>query len=246
MSTQRVYAIGDIHGHLAKLQDTHGLIYRDMRANGPGQVVHIGDFVDRGPDSKGVIDYLISGAAEGRDWVNLKGNHDRMMALYLQASPQRDHRLRAEFDWLHPRLGGLETLESYGVDTALGPDAVHREALGLVPGNHLEFLSGLDTCHAVGDLLFAHAGIRPGVPLDEQTEDDLLWIRDEFHFSMADHGALVIHGHTPVEEVLHYGNRVNIDTGAAYGGPLSAVVIEDGTVYAIEKRGRRKISSPRR
>lgn len=246
MPDNRLYAIGDIHGHLDKLKQVHDWIARDQAKNGPATIVHVGDLVDRGPDSKGVIDYLIAGRDRGEDWVVLKGNHDRMMSLYLQAEPQRDPRLRSEFDWLHPRLGGIETLESYGLNTDTAPYDLHKAARSAVPQAHFAFLQDMPILHQQGDVACVHAGIRPGLPLDQQVEDDLIWIRDEFHLSRADHGPLIIHGHTPVDEVLHYGNRVNIDTGAAYGGPLSAIVVEGREVAQISKRGRKALPAPRR
>lgn len=246
MSNQPVYAIGDIHGHLDKLVELHGWIDRDQTKFGEGPIVHVGDFTDRGPDSKGVLDYLIEGKAAGKNWSFLKGNHDRMMSLYLQDVPERDHRLRAEYEWTHPRLGGLETLQSYGIDIRLDGAGLHRASLDTVPQSHIDFLNDLPTKAEFDGILIVHAGIRPGVPLAQQTEDDLIWIRDEFHFSRASHGPLIIHGHTPVEDVFHYGNRVNIDTGVAYGGPLSAVVWQDGEIWRVTKRGRVKLTPPAR
>jgi len=268
----RCYAVGDIHGHLEKLKQVHDWIDRDQRQNGPATVVHLGDLVDRGPDSRGVIDYLLEGIEAGEDWVALKGNHDRMMSLYLEADPRRDSRLSAEYEWLHPRLGGWETLESYGVDPAGStashwlrarenvaellvaygadpkrpPQSLHETVKLVVPDMHKRFLRDLPLIYSTRDVAIVHAGVRPGVPLAEQVEDDLIWIRDPFHYSRADHGALIIHGHTPVEEVIHYGNRVNIDTGAAYGGPLSAVAVEGRQIWQITRRGREEILPPSR
>ena len=246
MGDMSIYAIGDIHGHLRKLQDVHGWIEKDQQKYGPGTVVHVGDYTDRGPDSRGVVQYLIDGIGAGQDWICLKGNHDRMMAYYLEPEPRRDPRLRAEYDWLHPNLGGIETLRSYGVDTKQSAAERHNQARALVPEDHRRFLEDLPLTWMNPNILIVHAGIRPGVPLDQQEEVDLVWIRDEFHFSRADHGRLVIHGHTPVEDVFHYGNRINIDTGAAYGGPLSAIVWDDGRVFRVTKRGRVELKPPER
>ena len=123
---------------------------------------------------------------------------------------------------------------------------LHAAAGAAVPAENIAFLRGLEPFYVASDVLLVHAGIRPGVPLGEQTEDDLIWIRDEFHYSRADHGHLVIHGHTPVPSVIHYGNRVNIDTGAAYGGPLSAVVVDNGQIWQITAKGRKPVSPPMR
>ncbi|MCK8465323.1 metallophosphoesterase [Aliiroseovarius sp. S1339] len=238
----RTYAIGDIHGHLDKLKAVHALIDEDRArcSDDNAPVIHIGDLVDRGPDARGVIDHLIAGQARGENWVVLKGNHDRMMEMFLRDHPMVDTHLLIDYNWLHPRIGGIETLASYGVEV---PDGIrtyqlHPTARAAVPEHHREFLSGLPAMHREGDLCFVHAGIRPGVALEDQTEDDLCWIREEFHASTADHGPLIVHGHTPVDRVTHYGNRVNIDTGAGHGKALSAVVIEGREVWLLSPEGR--------
>ncbi|HGG06866.1 MAG TPA: serine/threonine protein phosphatase [Aliiroseovarius sp.] len=242
----RAYAIGDIHGQLAKLKQAHDLIAadRDHVGDDAAPVVHIGDLPDRGPDTKGVLAFLMAGIADGAPWVVLKGNHDRMFDWFLLPEPRRDHRMRAEYEWPHPRIGGLETLASYDVDISAGRsfDDLHRDAVALVPDDHKAFLADLPTSYQMGGLFFCHAGIRPGVALDQQTEDDLLWIRQEFYDSDADHGALIIHGHTPLDVVTHFGNRVNIDTGAGYGKDLSAIVIEGRDVALLTENGRVQIT----
>ncbi len=238
----RTYAIGDIHGHLDHLVSAHALIAADRRAQGDAEapVVHIGDLVDRGPNSRGVIDHLIAGLARSEPWVVLKGNHDRMFAGFLEDGQYHDPRLWSELHWMHERLGGADTLASYGIRTPArrARDKVHAEARKAVPEAHLAFLNTLPLYHLAGEVLFVHAGIRPGVDLRHQVEDDLLWIRDDFLNDSRDHGALVIHGHTSIEVAAHYGNRVNIDTGAGYGGPLATVVIEDRQVWQLTPKGR--------
>lgn len=230
-----LYAIGDIHGHLDLLKAAHDRIALDMARHGPGQVVHVGDLVDRGPDSRGVIDWLMAGMARGEDWVVLKGNHDRMFARFMRDPHEPEPGLRAELSWLHPRLGGGPTLASYGVrnatDRPVGP--VHAEAQAEVPPDHVAFLDGLPSQHLAEGLTFVHAGIRPGVRMADQTETDLVWIREPFLSDTRDHGGLVIHGHTALDAPMHYGNRLNIDSSAAYGGPLTAVVIEGGAVFHL-------------
>jgi serine/threonine protein phosphatase 1 len=242
----KTYAIGDIHGHLGLLQALHGLIADDMAKTGAAPIVHIGDLVDRGPDSAGVVEYLRSGIAGGADWVVLMGNHDRMFAGYLSAMDHHDSGLRRDLSWLHPRLGGAQTLASYGVknpaDRPLAP--VWREAQAAVPAAHRDFLASLPAYHLRGQALFVHAGIRPGLPLQQQTQDDLVWIRHDFLDDPRDHGPLVVHGHTAIDAPTHYGNRVNIDSGAAYGGPLSAVVIEGRAVWQITPQGRVPLPAP--
>ena len=245
----RIYAIGDIHGHLAKLCEAHDLIAEDRGATGDhaAEVVHVGDLVDRGPDSRGVIDFLIEGIARGEPWVALKGNHDRMFEGFLSDPDHYDPGLRAGLHWTGPRLGGGETLLSYGVEGA-GERMLfdlHDDAVQAVPEAHRRFVRGLALMHRAGGLVFVHAGVRPGVPLDRQAEDDLLWIRREFLEDTRDHGGLVVHGHTPVDAVTHYGNRLNLATGAGYGGPLSVVVIEDGAVWQLTASGRVAVRPPR-
>ncbi|WP_212522712.1 metallophosphoesterase [Actibacterium sp. MT2.3-13A] len=244
----RSYAIGDSHGHLDHLREVHRRIAADRARLGDevAPVVHLGDYVDRGPDSRGVLAFLLQGLAEGRNWVLLKGNHDRMMALFLRAPEERDPR-RPDLHWLEDRIGGRATLASYGVDVSPDRPAeeIHEEARRLVPPAHVALLEGLRPSYARDGVFFCHAGIRPGLALAEQSEDDLVWIRGEFHDDRRDHGALIVHGHTPVERVTHYGNRLNLDTGAAYGGPVSAVVIEGGAVFELTEEGRRAIRPPR-
>jgi len=242
------YAIGDIHGHLDLLLRAHELIETDRARHGlaGAPVVHLGDLVDRGPDSPGVIALLAGGIARGQNWLVLRGNHDRMFAGFLDDPGRQDPGLRAQFSWLHPRIGGAETLAAYGVrapaDRPLAQ--VHAEALGCVPQAHRDFLAGLANAHRLGELLFVHAGIRPGIALDRQTETDLVWIREPFLSHPDPHPWLVIHGHTAVERPEHHGNRVNIDSGAAYGGPLSAVVIEGGAVWHLTGGGRQPLRPP--
>lgn len=238
----RSYAIGDIHGQLALLQAAHARIAADRAEVGDtdAPIVHIGDLVDRGPDSAGVVDLLAKGVAAGAPWIVLKGNHDRMFSLFLDDPEAHDPMLRADYGWLHPRIGGIETLASYEIASAGKRPAqeVHAEAVAQVPADHAAFLGALPSHYRRGQVFFCHAGIRPGVPLDEQIEDDLIWIRAAFLDDLRDHGALVVHGHTPVEMAMNYGNRLNIDTGAAYGGPLTAVVIEGREVWELTDTGR--------
>ena len=234
------YAIGDIHGHLDLLMRAHDRIAADQARYGAGTVVHIGDLVDRGPDSRGVIDHLAQGIAAGQDWVVLKGNHDQMFSGFLDDMIWHDPGLRPDMSWLHPRIGGAETLAAYGVrnaaDRPLAP--VHAEAVAAVPLAHREFLAARPTMFIQGEAIFVHAGIRPGVPLDRQRETDLVWIRKDFLDDPRDHGGLVVHGHTAIDRAAHYGNRLNIDSSAAYGGPLTAVVIEGRAVWELTAKGR--------
>lgn len=238
----RYYAIGDIHGHLAKLESAHALIASDRTTVGDERsiVVHVGDLVDRGPDSPGVLDFLIDGKATGEPWIVLKGNHDRYLERFLAEGGVQDAALRSGLPWFDYRLGGAETMEAYGLKNIHGRrlSDLHEEAIKIVPGVHVEFLKSLPYYYKTNDVLFVHAGIRPGVGLEMQTEDDLVWIREPFLSDTRDHGQLVVHGHTPVEAVTHYGNRVDIDTGAGHGRALSAVVIEGKDVWNLTSKGR--------
>ena len=238
----QTYAIGDIHGHIGLLHGAHDLIEKDRAAYGDvsAPVVHVGDLVDRGPDSRGVVEVLQTGMAEGRNWLVLKGNHDRMLAGFLSDISYHDAGLRGDLSYLNPRIGGGATRAAYGVraaaDRPLAP--VFAEAVAAVPLLHRRFLEALPSQFQRGEVLFVHAGIRPGVAFADQTETDLVWIRAGFLEDTRDFGALIVHGHTALDAARNYGNRVTIDSGAAYGGPLTAVVIEGRKVWTLTDEGR--------
>ena len=240
----RSYAIGDIHGQLDLLKAAHARIAQDRARTGDldAPVIHVGDLCDRGPDSAGVIDFLLAGQITGRPWVVLKGNHDRLFSLFLDG--RRDPRLRPDIEWLHPRLGGQTTRQSYGIATDADPAALLAAARATVPDGHRAFLADLPRYWRHGPLLFVHAGIAPGVALSAQAEDDLLWIRDPFLTHAGPHPWLVVHGHTAIEAATHYGNRVNVDSGAAFGGPLSAVVFEGTEAALLTDAGRVPLPRP--
>lgn len=230
----RCYAIGDIHGQRTMLEEAHRLIRADRvrihDARAP--VIHVGDLGDRGPDTKGVFDFLLAGAARGENWITLLGNHDAMMRDFLEGGPGDT--------WLYPLNGGPATLASYGIDTSSlrNHDALRREALARIPPEHRAFLHRLPTSLRLDGLFFCHAGIRPGIPLAGQSDEDLIWIREPFLSSTADHGPLIVHGHTPVDRVTHYGNRLALDTGAGFGRMLSAVAIEERRAWLLTDAGR--------
>lgn len=238
----RSYAIGDIHGQLGLLQQAHALIDRDRKVcrDADAPVVHLGDLVDRGPDSAGVIRLLREGVGGGAPWVVLKGNHDRLFARFLTDAGWRDPNIREGLTYLHPLIGGAETLMSYGLyrPTSFHIKAVRTNALAQVPPEDIAFLEARPLTYRHGESLFVHAGIRPGVPLPQQSEQDLLWIRDPFLMDTRDHGPLVVHGHTAIPRPLHYRNRVNLDSRAGYGGPLSVAVIEGRQVSLLTDSGR--------
>lgn len=233
-----IYAIGDIHGQQEQLERVLDLIHADGGKD--AEIVFLGDYADRGPDSRAVLDTLVTGQEEGRNWTFIKGNHDRMFEWFMQRPILHDPYMMVELYWLHPRIGGDTTLGSYGVDA--GPRRrecdVQLDAHAALPESHIKFLETLKLSHIAGDLMFVHAGIRPDVPLDKQNEEDLLWIRGEFHDHTAPHPKVIVHGHTPVDVATHYGNRVNLDTGAGYGAPLTAAVFEGTQAWTLTDAGR--------
>ncbi|MFU8881090.1 MAG: metallophosphoesterase [Rhodobacterales bacterium] len=241
--SQPLYVIGDLHGQIAMLETALDRIAADGGADAP--LISLGDLVDRGPGSRAVIDTFLQGQASGRNWVVLKGNHDRMFCRFLEDGRIHDARIKSGVSWLHQRLGGAATLASYGVT------GLHRRPVGdlaadaraAVPAAHLRFLQGLPLVHQVGDLLFVHAGIAPGVALPDQAEDDLLWIRDPFLDHTQPHPFMVVHGHTALEAPAHYGNRINLDSGAGYGRPLTIAVFEEGRVWTLQRDGRRPLQA---
>ncbi|MEC3861268.1 metallophosphoesterase [Mesobacterium sp. TK19101] len=236
-----IYAIGDVHGQREMLENAFDLIERDEHAGAP--VVLVGDFTDRGPDSRGVIDMLLDGIAAGRPWIPLMGNHDRFLLRFLKDPHYADPRMKTPRNWLAPVVGGRATLESYGVDAdeRRALEDIHADALQAIPPSHIAFFESLDTTHLTDDHVFVHAGIRPGVPLQQQTEDDLIWIRDEFLDDPRDHGRLVVHGHTPTEAPVHCGNHVNVDGGAGYGRPLIPVLLLGREGWTLSSVGRARL-----
>ena len=235
-----IYAVGDIHGHLDALKQALAWIKAD---GGPdAQIVFLGDYVDRGSDSKGVIELLAQGQAEGRNWICLMGNHDKYLIDFLNVG-RAQSLLRPDLHWFDPRLGGAETLRSYRVDVEGKEDAVSAEELRTkVPAHHRAFLEALPLTHETDDLFFAHAGIRPGVAFAHQVELDLIWIRQEFLGDTQDHGKLVVHGHTAVRFPEHAGNRVNLDGGTGFGRPLYPAVFENRQVWLLSDRGRQTLT----
>jgi len=246
MTSETIYALGDIHGQLDDLKRAHDWIASDRARNGVvGEtVVHVGDLIDRGPDSAGVIDYLSSGQKAGQSWVVLKGNHDRFLQKFIQEPGWSDHRLRPDYTWLHPNMGGQATLGSYGVDAAAGRALadIEADAAKAVPAEHIDFIAHLPLYFTANGVAFVHAGMKPGIPVQEQAEDDLLWIRTpEFRTFTGDFGHLLVHGHTMVDQVTHFGNRIDIDTGAGRGDPISVIVIEGGEVSQLDHDRRRPV-----
>lgn len=226
-----VYAIGDIHGESAKLDRLHAAIRADAarRAAARRVAVYVGDYVDRGRDSAGVIDRLVGNTLSGFERVFLMGNHEEFLIQFLELPTTWS-------GWF--ANGGDRTLESYDVDArtfdmfTADASALRDELAARIPEAHRRFLDSLVLHHVEGGYLFVHAGIRPGRSLRQQSRADLLWIRDSFIHSDEDHGYVVVHGHTPCDAPQFRANRIGIDTGAVYGGKLTALVLE-GAARAV-------------
>lgn len=235
----RIYAIGDIHGRLDLLRRLQQIIARDAASlpkSVQPTVVYLGDYVDRGPDSAGVIEELLQRPLAGFRSIYLLGNHEALLLDFLT---------RAEVAPLWFRNGGLETLQSYGVECApaalgaLEPDAIAAAQTRLrkrLPRGHLKFLKSLRPHYSSRRYLFVHAGLRPGRALGAQSRQDLLWIRDPFLASEADHGKVVVHGHTITPQVEIRPNRIGVDTGAYETGVLSAVALDRTGVRVLEAK----------
>ena len=230
-----VYAVGDIHGQREMLEHALDLIAADGGADAP--IVFVGDLVDRGPDARGVIQMLIDGQAEGRDWTVVRGNHDQLFLEFLEDGRIWFERIRSGISWLNPRMGGNTTLASYGV-TATEDTPNWQAARDAVPDAHKAFIRDLPWYHEVSELLFVHAGIDPRKPLEWQDPQDLIWIRDPFLHYTEPHPWLIVHGHTPGYHPEHCGNRVNLDGGAGYGRPLVPAVFEGRDVSLLTDHGR--------
>lgn len=253
-----IYALGDIHGQKTMLDRALALIEADSGA--AAQIVFLGDYTDRGPDSRAVIDALIAGQVAGRPWHCIMGNHDRFFLRFVTEGQQHDPRVSSGISWLNARLGGDKTLASYGItgepvlereadgleycrfyrrgDRLIPIAGIQAEAQDLVPQAHLEFLTRLPLTYRSGELLCVHAGLAPGVPLTAQDPEDLLWIRGEWLTDRRDHGPLVVHGHTALEHPQHHGNRVNLDGGAGYGRPLHPAVFDGRDAWLLTAEGR--------
>jgi serine/threonine protein phosphatase 1 len=224
----RIYAVGDIHGRADLLSETIARIEDDLgrRPIARAAEVYLGDYIDRGPDSRDVIDILATRMVHNHA-VCLRGNHEDLMERFL-------HNPDALRSWL--ALGGTSTLASYGVHTRSNSNAaddLHRQFRRAFPRAHELFLKCLRPWICCGDYLFVHAGIRPMVPLDRQNIIDLLWIRDDFLKSQLDHGKLIVHGHTPVPHPDVRHNRINIDTGAWYTGTLTCLMLEGTSIQFL-------------
>jgi serine/threonine protein phosphatase 1 len=221
--SKRIYAIGDVHGRADLLAVLLDRIDRDLKSRPIAEPIQVfvGDYIDRGPDSRLVIDLLIARQRHHK-MVFLKGNHEVYAWEFLS-----DPSLLS--DWM--KIGAIPTLVSYGVKPAsrVDPQSGQETAIAFrqaMPDSHCRFLEGLSLSFTCGDYFFTHAGVRPGVPLQKQSNEDLLWIRDDFLLHEGEFGMIIVHGHTPAMEPDIRQNRINIDTGAYATGRLTCLVLE--------------------
>lgn len=228
---QRIYAVGDVHGRLDLLRTLLASIRTDSEARGrlDIEIILLGDLIDRGPASAGVVALAMASP----DWARItaiQGNHESVMLAALDGD-RNMCRL-----WL--RNGGTAALASWGVEERVLSDGTLEEviaaAVDTVPPEQRRFLASLPLSRHIGDYYFVHAGVRPGVPLQEQVSSDSLWIRGGFLESSADHGAVIVHGHSVAADVDHRPNRIGIDTGAYASGRLTALGLEGTEHWLIQ------------
>jgi serine/threonine protein phosphatase 1 len=230
----RAYVIGDVHGRLDLLEDLLAKIHAELQHQPARKtlLVFVGDLIDRGPSSAQVLERLRTYRRPGIQPVFILGNHEEVLLRILGG----DSSLLGKWRW----FGGSECLKSYGVNSAQLARVSDEEALALVrraiPRQHVEFLeSFVDSCR-FGDYLFVHAGVRPGISLEQQSQADMRWIRDAFLSDDTDHGVVVVHGHTIAEQVEQRPNRIGIDTGAYRTGVLTALGIEGTDRWLLDTR----------
>jgi serine/threonine protein phosphatase 1 len=228
----RIYAIGDIHGCCELLKKIHQKIIDDAKAHDHKDivVVYMGDYIDKGPKSKEVIDSLINNPFDGYKKIFLKGNHEWVMMNFLN-NPE------IGTSWL--RYGGDETLKSYGVNihSANGQKKSNQQLSEdlerVISADHMAFYDKLRLSHVEGDYFFVHAGIRPGVEIEDQNQEDLLGIREEFVKYKKPFDKKVIFGHTIFDKAINQSNKIGVDSGAYLFGRLSCVVLDDYEVNFI-------------
>jgi len=230
----RAYAVGDVHGRLDLLDQLLDKIHEDLNRRPAKKVllVFVGDLIDRGPGSAHVVERLRTYIHPNVQTAFILGNHEEVLLRILAG----DAELITKWRW----FGGTECLSSYGVDTVKLAKMKVEDALEVIraaiPREHIEFLETFDDSCRFGDYLFVHAGIRPGVEIDQQRQSDLRWIREAFLFDETDHGFIVVHGHTIRPEVEIRGNRIGIDTGAYQSGVLTALAIEGSESWFLDTR----------
>jgi serine/threonine protein phosphatase 1 len=219
-----IYAIGDIHGCLPQLKE----LMAQLPLKSEDELVFLGDYIDRGPDSKGVLDYLV--ANQKPNWHLLRGNHEQMLLEWL-GTPNP----LAASNWL--LNGGHQTLQSYvpreKLDEVRGEGA-HILLQSYIPHTHVELLNALPLFYETPDYFFCHAGVNLDKPLNAQEQDDLLWIRRKFLQDPRPTPKPIIHGHTPIEKTDTAKDRINLDTGCVYGGSLTAIALPDKKIYQVK------------
>jgi serine/threonine protein phosphatase 1 len=229
----RIYAIGDIHGRSDLLHNLLRQIEADDQARGPAdtQIVFLGDLMDRGPDSAGVIETAMALKTAGRKVRFLMGNHEE---VFVKACRKCDPKVTRFF----LRIGGEATVLSYPITRAeyitLDMEQLSERLANLVPQEHLEFIESFEDQIVIGDYAFVHAGIKPGVPLSEQKPSDLRWIREEFVEQRGDLEKVVVYGHTIYDDVEERGSRIGIDTGAYASDRLTALALEGGERWYLQ------------
>jgi serine/threonine protein phosphatase 1 len=210
----KIFAIGDIHGCLEKLKELMNKIRIDKNND---TIIFIGDYIDRGKSSREVVDYVIRLQGEYKNTICLLGNHEYMLTRYLECVDEG----------IYLGNGGINTLQSYGISLSDGIKERKRK----IPGKHRQFFESLLPYYETDDYIFVHAGIKPELPMKEQTMDDLLWIRYDFVESEEDFGRIVVFGHTPLMSPLLEKNKIGIDTGAVYSGKLTCVELPKVKIY---------------
>lgn len=229
----RIYAIGDIHGRNDLLQVLLAKIDADNASRGAADthIIFLGDLMDRGPDSAGVIETAMALRDAGRNVRFLMGNHEE---VFVRACRKNDPKVTRFF----LRIGGEATVLSYPITRAeyitLDMEQLSERLSALVPQEHLEFIESFEDQIVIGDYAFVHAGIRPGVPLSEQKPSDLRWIREDFVDQRGDLEKVVVYGHTIYDEVEERGSRIGIDTGAYASDKLTALVLEGGERWYLQ------------
>ncbi len=229
----RIYAIGDIHGRNDLLRTLLTKIDADNASRGPAdtQIIFLGDLMDRGEDSAGVIETAIALRNSGKKVRFLMGNHEE---VFVRACRKNDPKVTRFF----LRIGGEATVLSYAITRAeyitLDMEQLSERLTTLVPQEHLEFVEGFEDQIVIGDYAFVHAGIRPGVPLSEQKPSDLRWIREDFVDQRGDLEKVIVYGHTIYDDIEERGSRIGIDTGAYASGKLTALALEGGERWYLQ------------